>query len=242
MKQLNRPIRKNYPTTFSYNVDLFFYYLKKNRLLFVILFSIILAFTIGIFIFSLINQSNSKKSLVLMESVYDNVTLYIDKYSTLNNKEDLRSKIDPILEKILKKYPGSSEATRAHYYLALMDYLDGKYDKTIDHLKKIVNKNTHFNINVYFGLIQSYINLKDYQSAEKYGLLMYKKYKKNNFGALSCYLLGKIYEIQKDPKKALEYYHKIERDYGSSYLAMDQKIKNSILLYELESQMLPNIE
>ncbi len=242
MKQLNRPIRKNYPTTFSYNVDLLFYYLKKNRIIFLISFIIIFVFTIGIFTYSLIAQNNAKKSLILMESVYDNVTLYIDKYSTINNKEELRSKIDPILEKIIKKYPNTIEATRAHYYLALMDFLDQKFDNTIIHLKKIIKKNTHFSINVYFGIIQSYINKEDFANAEKYGLMMYKKFKKNNFGALACYLLGKIYEIQKDPNKALEYYHKIERDYGSSYLAMDQKIKNNILLYEIESKMLPNIK
>jgi len=242
MKQLNKPIRKNYPTTFSYNVDLLFYYIKKNRLLFIILFAVIIALMISVFTYSLVTQNNSKKSLILIESVYDNITLYIDKYSTLNNKEELRNKIDPALEKIIKKYPNTSEALRAHYYLGLMDYLDGNYENTIKHYKKILNKNTHFKVNVYFGIIQSYLALKDFQNAEKYGLLMFKKFKKNNFGALACYLLGKIYEIEKDPKKALEYYHKIERDYGSSYLAMDQKIKNSILLYELESQGLPNIE
>ncbi len=242
MKQLNKPIRKNYPTAFSYNVDMFFYYLKKNKLMFIIAFSIIMAFTIGIFTYSIINQNNLKNSLILMESVYDNVVMYINNYSTLNNKEELRKNIDPILEKIIKKYPNTSEATRAHYYLGLMDYLDSQYEKTINHYKKILKKNTHFSVNIYFGIIQSYIALKDLKNAEKYGLLMYNKFKKNNFGALACYLLGKIYETEKDSKKALEYYHKIERDYGSSYLAMDQKIKNAILLYELESQSLPNVE
>ncbi|MCR4421083.1 MAG: hypothetical protein NUV32_01235 [Exilispira sp.] len=242
MKQLNRPIRKNYPTNFSYNVDLLFYYLKKNRLLFIIIFAIIIVSTIGIFTYSLIVQNNAKKSLILMESVYDNVTLYIDKYSTINNKKELRGNIDPVLEKIIKKYPNTLEYSRAHYYLGLMDYLDGNYESCITHLKKILNKNTHFSVNVYFGLIQSYLSINDFENAEKYAHLMYKKFKKNNFGALACYLLGKIYEIQKDSQKALEYYHKIEKDYGSSYLAMDQKIKNNILLYEIESKMLPNIE
>jgi tetratricopeptide (TPR) repeat protein len=242
MKQLNRPIRKNYPTTFSYNVDLLFYYLKKNRLLFIIIFAVIILSTIGIFTYSLIAQNNAKKSLVLMESVYDNITLYIDKYSTINNKQELRANIDPVLEKIIKKYPNTLEFSRAHYYLSLMDYLDGNYENCIMHLKKIQNKKTHFSVNVYFGLVQSYLSINDFTNAEKYALLMYKKFKKNNFGALACYLLGKIYEIQKDPQKALDYYHKIEKDYGSSYLAMDQKIKNNILLYEIESKMLPNIE
>lgn len=242
MKQFNKPIRKNYPTTFSYNVDLLFYYLKKNRTLFIIIFGIIILFTIGIFTYSLISQNNSKKSLILMESVYDNITLYIDKYSTINNKAELRTNINSVLEKIIKKYPNTNESIRAYYYLGLMDFLDGNYESSIKNLKKILHKKTHFSVNVYMGIIQSYIAMNDYQNAEKYALMMYKKFKKNNFGALSCYLLGKIYEIQKDPQKALEYYHKIERDYGSSYLAMDQKIKNNILLYEIESKMLPNIQ
>lgn len=242
MKQLNKPIRKNYTTTFNYNVDLLFYYLKKNRLIFIIIFAFIVLATIGIFTYSLIAQNNAKKSLILMESVYDNITLYIDKYSTLNNKEELRSKIDPVLQMIIKKYPNTYESLRAYYYLGLMDYLDGKYNNSISYLKKIINKNTHFNVNVYFGIIQSYLVLNDLENAKKISLQMYKKFKKNNFGALACYLLGKIYEIEKNPEKALEYYHKIERDYGSSYLAMDQKIKNSILLYEIESQTLQKIK
>lgn len=242
MKQLNKPIRKNYSTSFNYNVDLFFYYLKKNRILFISIFIAIIVVTIGIFIYSIIAQNNAKKSLVLMESIYDDVTLYINNYNTINNKDQLRSKIEPVLLKIIKKYPNTSESIRARYYLGLMDYLDGKYESCIKNLKTIVNKNTHFSINVYFGIIQSYLQLNDFENAEKYGLKMYKKFKKNNYGALACYLLGKIYEIQKDSEKALEYYHKIERDYASSYLAMDKKIKNNILLYEIETKMLPNIK
>jgi tetratricopeptide (TPR) repeat protein len=242
MKQFNRPIRKNYPTTFSYNVDLFFYYLKKNKVAVISIFSFILLVLIGLFAYSLVVQNAENKSLVLLETVYDDITMYIDKYGTIGDKRVLREKIDPALNKIIKKYPYTKEATRAYYYLGLMDYLDGNYQKSIDNLMKIRGKNSHFNSNVYFGIVQSYINLGKIDEAEKYALIMYKKYKKEVFGALACYMLGRIYEMNNNIDKALEYYHKIEKDYASSYLAMDKKIKNSILLLELEAQKSSSIK
>ncbi len=105
MKQFNKPIRKNYPTAFSYNVDLFFYYLKKNKVAVISIFGFILLVLIGLFVYSLVVQNAENKSLVLLETVYDDITMYIDKYGTIGDKRVLREKIDPALNKIIKKYP-----------------------------------------------------------------------------------------------------------------------------------------
>ncbi len=61
MKQFNKPIRKNYPTAFSYNVDLFFYYLKKNKVAVISIFGFILLVLIGLFVYRQTDQTEQAK-------------------------------------------------------------------------------------------------------------------------------------------------------------------------------------
>lgn len=153
----------------------------------------------------LYKQPNEKKATVALF----NATKYFEMDSVqkaLNGDGQ-----HPGLEKIMKKFSGTSAANNAHYYAGVCYLKLHKFDQAIKTLKDFDGKGTALEYVANGCIGDAYGEKGDYKNAIEYYKKASSLNKDNGITALYLYRLGSVYELNNNTEEAKKTY-KIVRD------------------------------
>ena len=122
---------------------------------------------------------------------------------------------------IMEQYSMTKSANLAKYYTGICYLKQGQFENAIKYLEKFNGRDKIVAPMAKGGIGDAYLELNQPDQALKYYLEAAEKYKNEFTSPIFYQKIGQVYEIQKDYKKALEYYKLIKKEYPRSFEAQD---------------------
>lgn len=136
----------------------------------------------------------------------------------------------PGLQKVVDDYSGTKAANLAHYYLGTAFMQQDKYQDAIPHLEKFNAGGSYIFAPKRLGLLgDAYSQLKQYEKAADYYVRAAND--NNNEMTTPTYRIkaAQVYlEVLNQPKKALDLYQSVKKDFGNTRVAQRSGIDKLI--------------